>query len=148
MKLSNTMYGSQKSVLDNPNLFKKRGKFQQSKSSVSLTAFRSVFLMTSLSELLSFWNIDTHRAALVGSQQKRWANWKGEEKGKKGKTASRREQGKIKRSPKTEYLIKDVYKYSYSRMSMNIHLIFCTVAVDQDKVWIRGTKGKGESLCF
>ena len=34
-----------------------------------------------------------------------------------------------------------------SRISMNIHMIFCTVAVDQYKLWIRGTKGKMESLC-
>ena len=34
-----------------------------------------------------------------------------------------------------------------SRISMNIHMIFCTVAVDQYKLWIRGTKGKRESLC-
>ena len=34
-----------------------------------------------------------------------------------------------------------------SRIFINIHMIFCTVAVDQYKLWIRGTKGKRESLC-
>ena len=82
---------------------------------------------------MSFLNTDTSRAALVGSQRK------GEERVKKIKLPVGENKERSKGHLRLNIL---------SRISMNIHMIFCTVAVDQDKVWIRGAKGKGESLCF